>query len=401
MLQETEPPQVQETNVLFEIDSETRKDLAAAIWSGSWNNEAQRRLDHWFQYYADEIAPIAHLHPSLVAPEGGNHRVHDRLIAIVDILNRSPGKSRQELTELLHTSTSSSPDEDAHVDDWALDLVVRMVFLVTPRSSAPGHVVTTGQIFRPSWSYAESLENFLARTFPLNSQGTRQSLERWERIHLKKLTASYLERYADIEIEWTVHLPDHLTLERTANGKYLHVFSHTGFLEQCLARTQQCADEKAISRCLSQELVGETLRSLEMLFPPHERRSRAILNRGIKTLQADPRLLALQRYQQQHESPGDALQPTDVDSLYQKFPHWGERLYELWLDADDPAPVSKLGWWSESKKSPRSMYWAGVLALTFAVFFGILASVFSALQVWISYCAWKNNPELKACQRWG
>lgn len=147
------------------------------------------------------------------------------------------------------------------------------------------------------------------------------------------------------------------------------------------------------------DLAAETLRSLELIFPQHDRRSRAILSASIKNLQADPHLESSQFLDRHHDHPQDALQPNDVSSLYRKFPHWGDRLYALWLDANDPAPVSKLGWWSESKKSPRFTYWAGVDALTIAVFFGLLASILSAVQVWITYCAWKNDPMSRGCRR--
>jgi hypothetical protein len=123
-----------------------------------------------------------------------------------------------------------------------------------------------------------------------------------------------------------------------------------------------------------------------------------ILAKAIKAHEADPQLQRSYLYDNEHESPLEALQPGDVRRLYQKFPYWGDRIYCLWLDADDPAPVSKLGWWSEGKKSPRFVYWAGVIALSIAVFFGVVASVLSAVQVWLTYCAWKNDPDTMGCR---
>jgi len=46
--------------------------------------------------------------------------------------------------------------------------------------------------------------------------------------------------------------------------------------------------------------------------------------------------------------------------------------------------------WSDRRKSPRFMYWAGVLALVLAFLFGIFATVLGVLRVWISYCGWKG-----------
>jgi hypothetical protein len=126
-----------------------------------------------------------------------------------------------------------------------------------------------------------------------------------------------------------------------------------------------------------------------------------MLARNIKAKNLDKRLETTQYHRGFHNSPRDALQPEDVQALGAKFPHWGDRLYKLWKEADEPAPVSQLGWWSESKKSPRFTYWAGIIALSFAVVFGILATVLSALQVWISYCTWKNDPMSSGCRRLG
>ena len=141
--------------------------------------------------------------------------------------------------------------------------------------------------------------------------------------------------------------------------------------------------------------MNETLRTLELLFPRHDARARAILSRDITAKRLDPCLQTSHFYQRHHDHPSDAIQPGDLGGLSDRFPHWSERLYFLWLEADNPAPVTKFGWWSESKKSPRFTYWAGTIALGFALFFGIIATILSALQVWISYCAWKGQCQIQ------
>jgi hypothetical protein len=93
------------------------------------------------------------------------------------------------------------------------------------------------------------------------------------------------------------------------------------------------------------------------------------------------------------------MQQIDVTSLSERFPHWGKRLYFLWLEADNPAPVTMAGRWSDSRKSPRFTYWAGVIALSIAIVFGVFATILSALQVWISYCAWRGSTLAGVCER--
>jgi hypothetical protein len=148
-------------------------------------------------------------------------------------------------------------------------------------------------------------------------------------------------------------------------------------------------------------LAEETLRTLELLFPKHDKHNRSyqLLNDDIKNLGLDPRLKACRPYQWYHNSPHDAMQQLDISTLSERFPHWAKRLYVLWLEADNPAPVSQAGWWSESKKSPRFNYWAGVIALSFAVLFGIVSTTLGALQVWISYCTWRGDGASRWCER--
>lgn len=137
--------------------------------------------------------------------------------------------------------------------------------------------------------------------------------------------------------------------------------------------------------------ILETLRTFEILFPTEDKGSQDLLDREIRAKNLDPGLAASRLVQQHHEHPRDALQPVNVSLLGEKFPHWGERLYMLWQESENPAPVSRIGKWSESRKSPRFTWWAGVIALSIAVFFGLLATLLSAVQVWISYSSWKND----------
>ena len=51
----------------------------------------------------------------------------------------------------------------------------------------------------------------------------------------------------------------------------------------------------------------------------------------------------------------------------------------LWKEAEDPIPITAMGKWSESKKSPRFMYWAGVVAVSIATFFGSVATALGAV----------------------
>lgn len=150
--------------------------------------------------------------------------------------------------------------------------------------------------------------------------------------------------------------------------------------------------------CLRPDLLSETLRTLNLLFPQLDQKSRFLLQQDVSSKGLDPRLLVpFQPYHGYHETPRDVLLPETVRDLYERFPHWGDRLYLLWKEAEDPTPITAMGKWSDSNKSPRFMYWAGVIAVSIAIFFGIVATVLGALQVWISYCSWTNDPTISGC----
>lgn len=137
--------------------------------------------------------------------------------------------------------------------------------------------------------------------------------------------------------------------------------------------------------------ITETLRTYEILFPLEDKDSQDLLDREIRLRNLDPSLLFAHFYPSHHEHPCDALQPVNGALLTQKFPHWGERLYMLWQESENPAPIGRIGRWSESRKSPRFQWWAAMVALSIAIFFGIVASILSAIQVWITYSSWNHD----------
>ena len=99
-----------------------------------------------------------------------------------------------------------------------------------------------------------------------------------------------------------------------------------------------------------------------------------------------------------HEYPGDASLLEDMQDLFERFPYWGERLYKVLKEVEDPTPMTWYEKWSDRRKSPRYTYWAGVIALGFALFFGITATILGALQVWISYCSWQGEAVGHSCK---
>lgn len=140
--------------------------------------------------------------------------------------------------------------------------------------------------------------------------------------------------------------------------------------------------------------------TINLLFPgAGDQHSRTILEREVVRNNLDPYFLEPSRLQDEpHERLRDALDPADVRALYEKYPYWGERLYELWQEADDPTPVTAIERWSEAKRNPRFTYWCTVVAVFLAVLFGITATALAAVQAWIAYCDWVGEDGRPLCR---
>ena len=139
--------------------------------------------------------------------------------------------------------------------------------------------------------------------------------------------------------------------------------------------------------------------TFNLLFPgAGDRQSRTILEREVARHKLDPYFLEPSRPQDEHHNHfRDALDPADVRSLYEKYPYWGDRLYDLWKEADDPTPVTGIERWSEARRNPRFTYWCTVVSVSIAITFGIAATTLGAIEVWISYCAWVDDPTKPFC----
>jgi hypothetical protein len=112
----------------------------------------------------------------------------------------------------------------------------------------------------------------------------------------------------------------------------------------------------------------------------------------------DPVLLRTVQFHASTSDDADDVQKlTDVHSLYDQFPFWGARLQILWQEAEEPTPTSFIGRLGDRKKSPRFMWWCGLMALAVAIMFGIVSTVLAAAQVWISYCSWMGDAKVLWC----
>lgn len=382
--------------------------IADAIWGSSLDNsdgqERTKVLSSFFTYYENQ--------------RGFEQVPTEDISAAISLLRNFPEKRKCELRDSGGNETLG--EISGRLQDPVLDLAVRCMFLT---ACSPSSSMTIGgrSIFRPRWKDFENLEEYLKRVFPL-SRLPQQDLAVFR---LAKLCASYLHVYSGVQIQWTDHLSDHLILLRGEGWKRLYIFRHPGFLKVSLDTLG--ADDKDMahtnlgalklyakslplyhifrkltafnSGCLQPSLLKETLSTLDIIFPViGDRASRAILEREVQNHELDRYFL--DRFDldpRDHERPSDALDPTDVRSLYEKYPYWADRLYDLWREADDPTPTTRIERWTEARRNPRFTYWCAVISIVIAILFGMIATSLAAVQVWITWCEWIDDPSVAQC----
>ncbi|KAI0141196.1 hypothetical protein GGR57DRAFT_520596 [Xylariaceae sp. FL1272] len=221
-----------------------------------------------------------------------------------------------------------------------------------------------------------------------------------------KLSASYLGLFANVQIRWTDNLSDHLILLRGEGWKSLYLFRHPGFLHFSLdvlsnadEDTKQTPLEALKLGCLPPGLLKETLMTFDIIFPLiGDNASYHILQREVETNGLDKYLLdRFYHESREHDRLSDALDPRDVRSLYEKHPYWADRLYDLWREADDPTPTTRIERWTEARRNPRFTYWCAVVSIMIAISFGALATALATIQVWISWCSLIDDPTVAQC----
>lgn len=172
------------------------------------------------------------------------------ILAVITLLRNNPSKPRfalQTAITNLQRRTSDAPMTDAEEfaedintigaegilvssniqPDRSLATAVELMFgmsLALNDSAVARHSITV-------WEESKSVKDIIQSVFPrIGSVGVSDERQ-WSRtvtpIQRHKLRARYLKEHADVELEWTKHLPDHMDLD----GKVLQIFELPSLLE--------------------------------------------------------------------------------------------------------------------------------------------------------------------------
>ncbi|KAH8900528.1 hypothetical protein GQ53DRAFT_675266, partial [Thozetella sp. PMI_491] len=202
-----------------------------------------------------------------------------------------------------------------------------------------------------------SLRQFLAGHFAPQEE-LKADKSRMEKL----FTGRNLSRISGIKIKWTSNLFNHLLL--ADDDKSVFIFHHANFLEL------QSHMEHPL---FPTSFIEETIRTLALLFPQNDYKTRAWVTALAKTTQIDQGIISCGSLRAQ-------------DRRFERFSVWHDRLVILKQAFDDPSPKTLGQWWRDRRNGVQwYTFWVAVLVLTLTIFFGAVQSVEGALQVYLAY----------------
>lgn len=326
----------------------TRRDIVEHLWPIVNGHKARNRESDWgayFEYYHDQCAAAMH--------EQGEHiiaRTHQHIIEIATKLKECHSRSaiKAELKDWF-TGATQRLDEDEILDN-TIDLATRLYLMIN--IGAYHSTITQGT--RLLWNNSNTQE-FLHENFQ-RRPGPSETNMRFE----KDFTAINMQQIADIRICWTNNLLDHLRM--VDDDRVVAVFHHASFLQ----RQQE-------NSLFPDGFIEETMRTLALLFPRDDRRDKKWLHKAHKSLEIDGLLMHCDRLRVE-------------DRQIPKFEYWNDRLVILKQAFDESRPVKIKQWWYDRRDGHAwYTFWIALFVLFMTLFFGLIQSVESALQVYKAY----------------
>ncbi|KAI1328411.1 hypothetical protein F5Y16DRAFT_398344 [Xylariaceae sp. FL0255] len=350
------------------MDDRIKQEIATTLWGLSASQTDLDRLGPYFDYYKNETRHAALLSKKHV-------QSHKAIMSSLGALKENSNATKEELDSICGNAVVT-------------DLAVRLMLMTSCQT--PGTI--GGDIFRPLWKSDETLCQYIHRIYPRYDPPSDGSQS--QPIYMHKLTADFLKSYVNIDIRWTDRLSDHLLLLKGSDWKSLYLFSHPAFLTTSLEVLPKEAPDGTTETAFAIDSC-----KLEHTVSYHRRyQITTHLTKVVRERRLDPALLQPLLYPTfEHNSPADALHPVDINGLYKRFPFWAERLHDLWAEANNPTPITYIERLTHRKQSPRFSYWCTVVAIMIGILFGIFATLLGALQVWISYCSWLDDPSVTGC----
>ncbi|KAH8653128.1 hypothetical protein BGZ60DRAFT_473333 [Tricladium varicosporioides] len=176
----------------------------------------------------------------------------------------------------------------------------------------------------------------------------------------KIFNARNIERIAGVVIRWTPNLIDHLKLIEDGREPVLNIFHHAAFLNY-----HRKGD------FFPSGFIDETIRTLALLLPTHDKDSRKWFKKQQTKLRLDLNAINCGHLK---------LEERQIDH----FNFWHDRLVILKQFFDDSSPRTIKQWWFDDRKRVQ-WFWVAILLVACTLLFGLIQCLEGGWQIWKAY----------------
>ncbi|KAH8767658.1 hypothetical protein BGZ57DRAFT_988294 [Hyaloscypha finlandica] len=298
--------------------------------------------DSYFSYYSEQC--------NLALYDGERHisaKSHQDIIEIAEQIRSHV--DRKDITLWL-SSRLPFPrleNEEERING-SIDLVVRLLCMINVGELQYGF---SGQE-RLMWS-ENSLEHWIKNYFH-----APRLLDN-EHVKLEKIfSALNLGRIAGIEIQFTNNLADHLRL-MGEDDKKVSIFHNASFL--MVQRNNSMFPDG---------LIDETIRTLALLFPQSDPKTRKWFRKLSRTFNIDCQVVKCDRLRA-------------IDRQINNFAFWRDRLVVLKQVFDEAEPSTLSQWWCDRRNEVQwYTFWVAILVLVLTLVFGLVQCIEGAVQIY-------------------
>ena len=331
-------------------------------------------LRSWFSHWVEDQCEGA-------APQVSATTYQELLHILNCLQSKSKTISRAGIADHLRQNVSAvGPTTKTAVTDESLNASLTLAARLWSSMSIDSipHCLTPG--YYVSWNNDEHFNDVLGKAFCPKPQST-------ESITLPKVfTAANIEMIAGIKVQWSSNLADHLVLKD--DDSKVTIFYHASFLElsrnpnryfQILRSTVSplLVTDNDLRTLLQHDLIEETLRTLALLIPSHDARSRRWFREKQRVKKLDPRA-------------GSYRSSIASTRQIDKYHYWRDRLVILKQTFDDSEPNTIASWWYDDRKKVQwYTFWVAALVLLLTVVFGLIQSISAVVQAWATVSALK------------
>lgn len=304
--------------------------------------------DSYLRYYNEQCTNALHSRGL-----GDIVSTHADIIAIIEQL-REPDSTRERLKDNLRDRClDPTPDNLEVLICEVIDLAVRLWLMINVGELQFGFIPNQISLRWERGTLQDCLVNHFGSPATMPTRVVRVKLDRL-------FTARNLERIAGLKIIWTSNILDHLRL--TVDDTRIAIYHHASFLVR-----------QRDNSIFPPGFIDETIRTLSLLFPQYDKKSRKWFKIQQKKYCLD-------------EKVSDSGHLTTEERQVENFIFWHDRLGILKQVFDEAEPSTIAQWWRDRRRRVQwYTFWVAAIVLLLTTFFGMIQCIEGVFQVYKAY----------------